>query len=244
MLRQVGDQEGLTFTDYKPAKLSYGKQHPDAVVETASLAAVEPPDVTYELHLDDQVEDGTLSGLQLESIVYACQRHEQLLPDGCRAGFFIGDGTYPISQDFLLPSMPERHLQASLDTCKFSGVGHMCSQSGIACAGAGVGKGRTIAGLIMENWRCKRKRHLWLTIGTDLRIDSRRDLDDIGATDIPLHPLNKLPYGQLDSDKVWANPVLTTSGNHLMHLHECCLLETRAFQDLTCKQASLEQPLM
>ncbi len=96
VLWQVGDQEGLTFTDYKPAKLSFGKQHPDAVVETASLAAVEPPDVTYELHLDDQIEDGTLSGLQLESIVYACQRHEQLLPDGCRAGFFIGDGEpYP-----------------------------------------------------------------------------------------------------------------------------------------------------
>lgn len=47
------------------------------MVETASLAAVEPPDVTYELHLDDQIEEGTLSGLQLESIVYACQRHEQ-----------------------------------------------------------------------------------------------------------------------------------------------------------------------
>lgn len=89
---QIGDQEGLTFTDYKPAKLSYGKQHPDAVVETASLAAVEPPDVTYELHLEDQVEEGTLSGLQLESIVYACQRHEHYLPDGSRAGFFIGDG--------------------------------------------------------------------------------------------------------------------------------------------------------
>lgn len=65
-----------------------------------------------------------------------------------------------------------------------------------------MGKGRTIAGLILENWRCERKRHLWLTIGTDLRIDSRRDLDDVGATDIPLHPLNKLPYGQLDSEKV------------------------------------------
>ena len=92
MCLQIGDQEGLTFTDYKPAKLSYGKQHPDAVVETASLAAVEPPDVTYELHLEDQVEEGTLSGLQLESIVYACQRHEHYLPDGSRAGFFIGDG--------------------------------------------------------------------------------------------------------------------------------------------------------
>ena len=65
-----------------------------------------------------------------------------------------------------------------------------------------MGKGRTIAGLVLENWRCGRQRHLWLTIGTDLRIDSRRDLDDVGATDIPLHPLNKLPYGQLDSDKV------------------------------------------
>lgn len=38
--------------DYSPAKLPFGVQHPDPVVETASLAAVEPPDVTYELHLD------------------------------------------------------------------------------------------------------------------------------------------------------------------------------------------------
>ena len=32
----------------------------------------------------------SLSALQLESIVYACQRHQQALPDGSRAGFFIG----------------------------------------------------------------------------------------------------------------------------------------------------------
>lgn len=31
-----------------------------------------------------------LSALQLESVVYACQRHEQMLPDGSRGGFFIG----------------------------------------------------------------------------------------------------------------------------------------------------------
>ncbi len=30
------------------------------------------------------------------------------------------------------------------------------------------------AGLILENWRCKRKKHLWLSIGSDLRFDSRR----------------------------------------------------------------------
>jgi hypothetical protein len=74
----------------------------------------------------------------------------------------------------------------------------------VPCAGAGVGKGRTIAGLVLENWRCGRRRHLWLTVGTDLKVDSRRDLDDVGAAEVPLHPLNKLPYGQLDSDKVRA----------------------------------------
>lgn len=75
-----------------PAKLAFGVPHPDPVVETASLASVEPPDITYELHLDDLVASGGLSALQLESIVYACQRHATVLPDAQRAGFFIGDG--------------------------------------------------------------------------------------------------------------------------------------------------------
>lgn len=78
--------------EYRPAKLDFGVPHPDAVVETASLASVEPPDISYTLQLDDLVASGGLSALQLESIVYACQRHEQALPDGQRAGFFIGDG--------------------------------------------------------------------------------------------------------------------------------------------------------
>ena len=78
--------------EYQPAKLRVGKAHPDPVVETASLAAVEPPDISYQLHMEDLVDAGTLSALQLESIVYACQRHQRLLPDGQRAGFFIGDG--------------------------------------------------------------------------------------------------------------------------------------------------------
>lgn len=38
-----------SLQEYAPAKLPYGQPHPDAVVETASLAAVEPPDITYTL---------------------------------------------------------------------------------------------------------------------------------------------------------------------------------------------------
>ena len=88
-------------------------------MESSSLASVQPPDITYELAMQDVIDRGHLSSLQLESIVYACQRHRLSLGDGTRAGFFIGDG-------------------------------------------AGVGKGRTLAGLLLENWRRGLKRHVWV----------------------------------------------------------------------------------
>lgn len=80
-----------TYADYWPAKLKIGKKHPDPVVETASLSSVEPTEVTYKLAIPiETINNGLLSALQLESITYASQAHEQLLPDGSRAGFLIG----------------------------------------------------------------------------------------------------------------------------------------------------------
>eukprot|EP00887_Chlorella_sp_A99_P005244 scaffold1.g5244.t1 len=157
----VEDSEGRDmFMEYSPAKLTLGTPHPDPVVETASLSAVAPPDITYQLKAQKELVAGRrLSALQLEAVVYACQRHELRLPDGARAGFFIGDG-------------------------------------------AGVGKGRTVAGLILENWRHGRRRHLWLSVGSDLKFDARRDLDDAGASFIELHALNKQPYAKLAGPKV------------------------------------------
>ncbi|CAK9167277.1 unnamed protein product [Ilex paraguariensis] len=136
------DEGGIvveTFTDYRPPKLSIGRPHPDPVVETSSLSAVQPPEPTYDLKIIDDLESSeALSCLQIETLVYACQRHLQQLPSGARAGFFIGDG-------------------------------------------AGVGKGRTIAGLILENWHHGRRKALWISVGSDLKFDARRDLDDVGA---------------------------------------------------------------
>ncbi|KAJ7530305.1 hypothetical protein O6H91_15G088700 [Diphasiastrum complanatum] len=155
-----GGTIGETFTDYQPSKVSIGPSHPDPVVETSSLSAVQPPEPTYELRIAKEMElSGTLSCLQLETIIYACQRHLEHLADGSRAGFFIGDG-------------------------------------------AGVGKGRTIAGLVWENWQYGRRKTLWLSVGSDLKFDARRDLDDIGATCVEVHALNKLPYAKLDSKTV------------------------------------------
>jgi hypothetical protein len=129
---------GYVYTYFqRPSKLSLGLSHPDPVVETSSLSAVQPPEPTYCLNIMDELDEtNALSCLQIETIVYACQvgyhpmiivwssynisfvnicvvilqRHLHHLPTGHRAGFFIGDG-------------------------------------------AGVGKGRTIAGLIWENWQ-------------------------------------------------------------------------------------------
>ncbi|XP_070765185.1 si:ch73-63e15.2 [Enoplosus armatus] len=61
--------------------------------------------------------------------------------------------------------------------------------------GAGVGKGRTVAGIILENFLKGRKKSLWFSISNDLKFDAERDLKDIDAPNIPVHALNKIKYG-------------------------------------------------
>ncbi|THD21168.1 Notch signaling pathway -1 [Fasciola hepatica] len=144
-----------TYAEYVPMKLKLGSKHPDPVVESSSLSSVVPPEVHYPLTLPDEVVDrGCLSALQLEAVVYACQRHECILPNGQRAGFLIGDG-------------------------------------------AGVGKGRTIAGILYENYIRHRKKAIWLSVSNDLKVDAERDLRDVGLGRIKVHSLNKFKYARI-----------------------------------------------
>lgn len=66
--------------------------------------------------------------------------------------------------------------------------------------GAGVGKGRTIAGIIFENYQKGRKKALWISVSNDLKYDAERDLGDIGAGKIEVHALNKFKYAKISSD--------------------------------------------
>ena len=114
--------------------MKLGKNHPDPLVQSASLAAVEPPEVYYKLNLPKQImDDGLLSSAQLETVIYACQNHEKFLHGNYRKGFFLGDG-------------------------------------------AGVGKGRQLSAIILENFIQGRKKHIWLSALADLQFDARRDL--------------------------------------------------------------------
>ncbi|GIM01409.1 hypothetical protein Vretimale_6229 [Volvox reticuliferus] len=91
-----GEEEGEAhveiYEQYRPAKVTEGPPHPDAIVETASLASVTPPDITYKHHLQENLKRNELSNAQLETVLYAFQRFQTRLPDGNRAGFFLGDG--------------------------------------------------------------------------------------------------------------------------------------------------------
>jgi len=117
------------------------QRHPGDIVEAGCLAAQQLPAAKYALFESlpqDLVETGKLSDLQLEGVLYACQRHQIVLASGRRAGFFIGDG-------------------------------------------AGVGKGRQISGIILDNFARGRCKHVWFSISADLRLDAQRDLHDIGC---------------------------------------------------------------
>lgn len=130
-----------TYAAYVPRKVHIkgARPHPAKLVESAAMAAVEPPDPTYTPALPERIaKDGILSDAQLENVVYAGQAHSQLLADGRRKGFFIGDGT-------------------------------------------GVGKGRQIAGIIMDNFLQGRKKAVWISEKASLLEDARRDWKDLGG---------------------------------------------------------------
>ena len=65
--------------------------------------------------------------------------------------------------------------------------------------GAGVGKGRTIAGVIFDNYLKGRKRAIWVSVSNDLKYDAERDLKDIGAEHIDVHFLSKMKYAKINS---------------------------------------------
>lgn len=130
-----------TFESYRPQRVEIAgaKPHPGKLVQSAAMAAVEPPRPAYTPNLPKAtISEGKLSDAQLESLVYAGQAHAQKLADGTRRGYFIGDGT-------------------------------------------GVGKGREIGGIILDNLRQGRKKAVWISEKSGLLDDAKRDYKGVGG---------------------------------------------------------------
>jgi len=202
-------EDDISYTPYKPAKLQYGRNHPDPVVENATLAAVAPPDITYNLAMPASiVHEGKLSNLQLEAVVYGCQRHMMDLPRPHT------EKENAVPEDGKLPAMPPG-TDADRGDAK-SNVKKSTSAGGLGGGvkreppavragfllgdGAGMGKGRTLAGFVVENIARGRKKHVWISVSSDLYEDAKRDLRDLGMgsyAERNCYNLGKLPYGSL-----------------------------------------------
>jgi predicted RNA methylase len=97
---QGGELKTSLYETWKPqaATIKGAKPHPSALVESAAMASVSPPEMTYRPLLSPDVLNGKISEAQLENIAYAGQAHSQWLDAAegeqpVRRGFFIGDGT-------------------------------------------------------------------------------------------------------------------------------------------------------
>ena len=139
--KKAASSDNGVYASYTPAKLTItgAKKHPAPLVESSAMSAVSSPELHYKPKLDQKIIDsGALSDAQLENISYAGQAHEQMLPNGERKGYFIGDGT-------------------------------------------GVGKGRQLAGIILDNFNQGRTKAVWVSAKKELFEDAVRDWSDLGG---------------------------------------------------------------
>ncbi|XP_053196621.1 protein strawberry notch homolog 1 [Scomber japonicus] len=131
-------------------------------------------------HPDPVVETSSLSSVNPPEVWYRLSIPEEVIDRGSLSALQLEAITYAAQQhETFLPS-GDRAAYLIGD-------------------GAGVGKGRTIAGVIYENYLLGRKRSLWFSVSNDLKYDAERDLRDIGAKNIQVHSLNKFKYGKISS---------------------------------------------
>ncbi|GFE67104.1 strawberry notch-like NTP hydrolase domain-containing protein [Litoreibacter roseus] len=149
--------------------------HPTALVQSAAMGSVAPPVPTHRPNLPkDILTKGLLSDAQIESVIYAGDAHSQHL-----ASWFRHD----LEDGRLVAAEPEAEGAFRLRKGWFLGDG------------TGCGKGRQVAGVILDNWMAGRRRAVWISKSDKLIEDAVRDWTALGGRRSDIVPLSRFKQG-------------------------------------------------
>ncbi|WP_242053956.1 strawberry notch-like NTP hydrolase domain-containing protein [Nostoc sp. FACHB-888] len=172
--------EGLKDTlyeTYRPQRIRIkdALPHPSLLCESAALALVSPPAPTYKPHLPSNIiTQGLLSEAQLESVIYAGQAHCEFL-----SGSYIVDDSW----DNVTVA-----AQGEENAVKFR-RGWFLGDS------TGSGKGRQVAGIILDNWCQERRKAIWVSKSSALIEDAKRDWCALGGSEKDIIDLGNIKLG-------------------------------------------------
>jgi hypothetical protein len=155
-LRNLADTqiEDTTFEWYRPQSIRFADAmaHPTPLMESVALGSILPPVPSYQPVLPAYlVTEGILSESQLEAITLAGEAHSRLIE--------------------IMENVPGEEAPQRVTVRQ----GFMLGD------GAGSGKGRTTAGLILDRFYKGDKRALWVSENDRLYNDAIRDYLDIGG---------------------------------------------------------------
>ncbi|ABD89105.1 strawberry notch-like NTP hydrolase domain-containing protein [Rhodopseudomonas palustris] len=171
---------GITDALYEACSLQSiripgAKAHPTKLVQSAAMASVAPPKPSYHPHLPAEVvERGLLSDAQLETVIYAGEAHSQFLA-----------GSWSVDPTLDIVAAARDHAETSV---RFRS-GFMLGD------GTGAGKGRQVAGILLDNWLKGRRKAVWISKSDKLIEDAQRDWSALGQERLLVTPLSHFRQG-------------------------------------------------
>ncbi|MDA9529067.1 strawberry notch-like NTP hydrolase domain-containing protein, partial [Bradyrhizobium sp. CCBAU 25338] len=174
--------EGVRLTDalyeeygLQSVRIPGSCAHPTKLVQSAAMASVAPPKPSYRPHLPSSLlAKGVLSDAQLESVIYAGEAHSEFL-----AGSWAVDAT----SDVVAAASDDAENAVRFRRGWFLGDG------------TGAGKGRQVAGILLDNWLKGRRRAVWISKSDKLIEDAQRDWSALGMERLLVTPLSRFRQG-------------------------------------------------